>query len=763
MSFGSGFGWTPESDFVLAELPTPVRRKLDLSIFPRGVDNTHIDVVLDPLLCTAISELVVVALREQLKRRELSLEGAGLQSVEAFETLHTNITQNISRFKSKASPRSNSQLYQLVLLKQILSSADRELFAMREQLEATVNQDHTGITGGTTQAHDQLVFLGRNHKTLRYKIVRRILQIQRKVEHRGLRKIRKSMLGISWPAPEELLFNPLVQLGGLGCEMEFLKLYPFLLIDSQTFQETNNIICNMLADWLPAYTSTPPLNADSDLSSLSIRKDSGDLPGYAELERFMRESLATDEFKRDHLSWLDDPENFEMLLGGKGDDWPDVGPWHNKYWPTFQKNLLSKLENTFSKSGLMDKMLVSQAMEPLLSGSTDKLQPLVVYQYLVGMRNKKSLLNQLQKEEDAEQFLLKCEEIKKTIKQFPSIEKQRRLVSILGGYARFRRDLKCAWHAYRTMDKIRLLEDTEDLDLSRTNGLLHTFSANVEDAEDTENEVTATVIIKADLRGSTALTATMRDSDQNPAVYFSENLFKPINQILKDFGAIKVFIEGDAIIVALLQYEHPDPDDRVVARACGLAYRMLEVIKVKNRVNRKHKLPELELGVGIAYIDEAPTYLFDEKHKITISPAINRADRLSSCASELHSHKLGSGSHGWGVEVVKQVGCGDKNDDTVLRYNVNGIELDLPAYRKLITELSLKKIKSGSLSGGTPNRYFLGRFPDVSGKMSWVVVREGPVCLWDGNKLTYDPLLGQFFYEVISDARVVSKIRKKLA
>ena len=38
----------------------------------------------------------------------------------------------------------------------------------------------------------------------------------------------------------------------------------------------------------------------------------------------------------------------------------------------------------------------------------------------------------------------------------------------------------------------------------------------------------------------------------NPASYFSLNFYDPVNKLLAKYGARKVFVEGDAIIVALL-------------------------------------------------------------------------------------------------------------------------------------------------------------------------------------------------------------------
>jgi hypothetical protein len=83
-----------------------------------------------------------------------------------------------------------------------------------------------------------------------------------------------------------------------------------------------------------------------------------------------------------------------------------------------------------------------------------------------------------------------------------------------------------------------------------------------------------------------------------------------VNRLLPELGAEKVFVEGDAVILALYDYESEtgdgdsapsSPTGLPVARACGLARSILRVVAMQNVLNRRHGLPELELGLGIAY------------------------------------------------------------------------------------------------------------------------------------------------------------------
>ncbi len=79
------------------------------------------------------------------------------------------------------------------------------------------------------------------------------------------------------------------------------------------------------------------------------------------------------------------------------------------------------------------------------------------------------------------------------------------------------------------------------------------------------------MVIKADIRDSTFLTRSLLERGLNPASFFSLNFFEPVNKLLPKYGAEKVFIEGDAVILTLLENEGQRGFG--VARTCVLAAR----------------------------------------------------------------------------------------------------------------------------------------------------------------------------------------------
>jgi hypothetical protein len=200
-----------------------------------------------------------------------------------------------------------------------------------------------------------------------------------------------------------------------------------------------------------------------------------------------------------------------------------------------------------------------------------------------------------------------------------------------------------------------------------------------------------------------------------------------------------------------------------VANACGLARKILSVMEAQNSQNRTYDLPKLELGLGIAFCNDAPAYLYDEKRRIMISPAINQADRLSSCAAELRRDTSWQRSRRHRVEVMRLGQQSGAHDDKRLRFNVNGIELDPPAFNKLKSEMVLHKVRLHSRSGET-HYYHVGRFMDRMGTSHWLVVREAGMKVWQGGRLSQEIADDDaVFYEVITDADLVGRVKEKLS
>src|SRR6185503_12257745 len=195
-------------------------------------------------------------------------------------------------------------------------------------------------------------------------------------------------------------------------------------------------------------------------------------------------------------------------------------------------------------------------------------------------------------------------------------------------FVRFHRDLRRMGVVVAAMESVNVLANERFRELSAVNNTLYEFLLPQEQ-KPSEEKVIHHVVLKADIRESTTLTRTLFERGLNPASYFSLNFYEPVNKLLPKYDASKVFIEGDAIILAL--FEREGEPGLAVGRACVLAREILEVVRAYNEQSRKSGLPILELGIGISYQDAPPMYLMDGSSQIMISKALNESDRLSAC------------------------------------------------------------------------------------------------------------------------------------
>lgn len=746
------------------ELIVPKRKSLRLDTFPSGMDNARIDVCLEPSLVAAIRANVSASIGRHMRQLQMSVSSELLGEDEVaegqFHEVFKWLSMAVAQRARQSSRREVYQLFIFSVVKQIYLSVDQQLLEYRKGLDVDSAVGEIS-SSATVSRHEKLWRFSRHQAMLRYLVSHELIERLHSMELIR-RKQRKSVLALSWPVAEEMLFNPLLQLSDLSNETAFIENYPLQLIKPEMFGEFEQIVLDVLCRWLPD-CPIRRLSGDrtDDLNALQMRRDEGDFPAYAQVEAYLRAVMAQSEYQRVESSWLDDPGNLSWLMGGDGER-GRPGFWDKKHWRGFQDKLLQELEKAFHSNGMLETIFASAVVPDLYRSLGRKGALRLLYEYLLGGRSKKELMSILQQFKDIgnlELYVERMDAARKEIRQATAAQRRSWLIKVLEGYANLRRDLKLSWEMYRAMDSISLLERSSELGLSRANALLQEFSLHQDgDAP----EVLGHVILKADLRGSTALTTSMIREGLNPAAYFSQNLFDPINTLLQKYGAEKVFVEGDAVILMILDYSNPPSP--AVARACGLAYDIIDLIVRRNRESRHTHLPELELGVGISYVAEAPCYLFDAGRKITISPAINSADRLSSCKGR---DFVGFGEdRPWGVDVIEiwQSANGVSGQTQYCRYNVNGIELDSPAFQRLAEELVLKKVKASSYGEDTGDHYHVGRFPDLSGKTRWQLVRHSVVKYWDGEKLLNPSKKGSSsFYQLVTDPEILNRTRGKLS
>ena len=87
---------------------------------------------------------------------------------------------------------------------------------------------------------------------------------------------------------------------------------------------------------------------------------------------------------------------------------------------------------------------------------------------------------------------------------------------------------------------------------------------------------------------------------------------------------------------------------------------------------------------------------------------------------------------------------------------MNGILLANEGFAKLQSEISLRRLRV-RLKDGT-HTMFVGKFPDVAGKVRELVIREGTVLIWKNDAVLPTTSSGEVFYEVLPNSKIASQV-----
>jgi len=786
--------WTPQLTEFLAIMRTARPWSVEMSRYSRGADNKHIDVHLSPTFMTCVKNLVNGMIQKDLDIHYWGKanKAAFTEEIERFRVTYDNLMemsiQEHDLAPSVLEPIDWMRLAQLSVFKYLIQSVALELEELRHSLEKARAEEQK--SGKHLQYHQQLTILARESGSISYRVSKQIFTIVERLEGVRLRRLRKSLLGMSWPIPQESLFNVLLRLPNLLNEEMAVYHYPMLCLGSlgkQNRIKINACIIEVFKDYLPTWLSdnlkiknvTERITTDLDDAEDSgiplriiDRKDQGNLQGFLESEIVLNQLLTENEYKTPLYTWLDDPSNLLRLFGLSITQNPDKTPIVPeistedaiKRWRNFMRGIREELFKRLYDMNIVTEVVASYWTTRIYQTLPPNTSPRLIYEYLTGHQDRQKILRRFNAHQNPElaNIAKTLDSAVAEIRQMSRNEQRKYLGRVMIDFLTLRKDLKLAYKTFEAMDQISVLTNEKKLALSRANGLLHEFLLTQEQTGD--QRIRCHAVLKADLRGSTKVTTELRAKKLNPATHFSQNFFNPITASLEHFGANKVFVEGDAVILSILEKTGDSKSGRTVACACGLGAEILDIVARHNITNRRYGLPELELGIGITFVNEEPTYLYDGDRTIMISSAINLADRLSSCAKVLRNAPFTKTGRPFRVEVLvppegSDATAGAKTN--VLRYNVNGIEMDAMAFAKLKTEIALRPLYLKV--GGQIESLHVGQYPDRSDRRHLIVVRESPVHIWEWGEISTktDPE-NQIFYEVVVDEDLINKVRNKL-
>lgn len=733
---------------------------IDIGDLRRGVDNYHVDVRISPKFAADVRRVSTVLLQQAIAHNPQPIDN------NIFNPLRASyldvMTGLIHRVKTNLSVDS-VKLLEFALLKFILTTTQGLLDGTINELKESSSESQERSSANTLTTNQRLFWLQRQYDAILMNIDNQIFTQLERVETRQLGDVRLQYLPSQQHDPLDLRLNPMLFSSDPSANAFLIEQYRLWGGDSEDagFNALNADIEKILGEQFP---ELPIASLLSDTSGTPELYD--ELGGLFQTQKYMGMAIDSKTILNEEFSWLDSPENFSLLFdidkqtealqqlrkeSGFGTWWKARGDVNKR------KKILKSLNKVLDKRGVFALLIASKHVKrlwsPVLAEQTDGK---LLSQYLSGQIDLKKLQNRSQSNKpftDAQlkQFNASIAQIK--LEAGP--RKFESTLAILQDISLFRRHLKYYRLAHRAFNRLNILRKDEELKLSREAGTLYSLlTAN--EQQDDEDRIVHHTILKADVRGSTLVTEELQNKSLNPASYFSLRFFSPINKLLKQYGANKVFIEGDAVILSVLEYEKTPQQWFAVARACGLAKAMLNVIHTNNRQSEQMGLPKLELGIGLCFADTAPMYLYDEDKPIMISGAIGKADRLSSCTWKLR--KLIQGGI-FNVEVFAladgESGRGEKGQNTI-RYNVNGILLDNFGFEKLQQEIILKRVIVKL--NGNPVTLHVGKYPDLLGKNHDLVIREAQLGLWRNDAPVEGYTSDALFYEVVTNRKLISQV-----
>ncbi len=686
-----------------------------------GVDNLRHDVFLSPkftqLARVHIARLVAqhgavddlsfaepTPVAQPGARRPDRSKGRAAETADfkaALAELHTSALN-----RAKAEGRiAIDMLCRLAIVKFLRAETAAQFAVVLERLRALAKASEGARHGSDTreiELRERAAQFQMAKKTVLRRVGQELFALLRNLEKEELARLRRSLFGDTVESAYELFLNRLIFTED-GRD-DFLNAEHYLMLG----------------------------NFDRDPDRFTPLRDV-----IIEFLRAVGVEATADEFD----SLLNSPENAHQLLASAA------------LPPEFRDALSRAWVEALERAGVMAHIIAAYEAAPLLAEYSPPLNPQQLKNALIFRAERKRVAALLD-----EHTKLSSDNFEAAVRRTEhcrGAERARIAARFLGDFLRYHRDVRRLEAFNTVLEQVNLIAAERLRELSAINGTLYEFLL-AEEQKPADSKVVHHIILKADVRDSTRLIRSLYERSLNPASYFSLNFYEPINKLLPKYGAQKLFIEGDAIILAL--FERAGETGFGVGRACVLAKEIIEIVRGYNGQSHKSGLPALELGIGIAFQDTAPMYLMDGPTQIMISPALNESDRLSSCSKSARRFCAGVETlfNVFAFQTIDDADTAGQPDEFLIRYNIGGIVLNEPAFQKLQQEIVLtaRDVRLPTLWDEGAVRLYTGVVPVSAGIFHNVVVREARVPHIDAREFQLKTWTGRRYYEICTNPAV---------
>jgi hypothetical protein len=749
---------------ITAQLKAPTDISLDCSEVARGIDNYHVDVEISALFTLRIKETIDQNLKRLVSGK--ALISGNSEAMMEVRDVYTDLMK-VSMHRSKTDLTVGQIcVLQFAIVKFIIDEVRSALDLYSEQLEETLGQQQYAGSRSLLVTQEKVSWYRKHSSEFQYRLVRLYLRLLQREENNQLKLLREQIVG-QFPEAANILCSPMLFARSPRDQLLLLDYYAVWPGNGQEFDALNVALEAAFRKHLPDQEFESLKNEQKLSSAQSEVYD--ELGGLFAAQTLLGPSEDQKDQVHESFSWLDHPGNVRLLFDEKvherqqqdaKDELSFTANWGLKGDLKKLTKIVQELRKTLGDNKSLRLVLVSYALrEKLLQADLDLVALEDALLFVSGNDTRRVTEVVDPSQEGAHVLQAKLEECAEEFDRQFRESADDLFLRFLTDYSRYRLHLKYYRLAHRMFNRLTVITDPQKIQLAKAGGNLYRLltSEEVKDVSlDEAPEIIHHAILKADVRGSTTVTAELMKQGLNPASYFSLRFFNPINERLANYGAVKVFIEGDAVILGTYEYQDSPDEWFSVSRACGIAKEMLDIVASKNAHSRQTGLPLLEIGIGICFADDKPLFLFDENHPIMISSAIGDADRMSSCSWRLRK-SYDSGNFNVGVFQLADDDRqkGEKGQELV-RYNVNGIVLDDAAFEKLQKEVHFKRVKAKSGSG--EEIFYIGLYPDVQGKQRDLVVRQGKVGVLKDENVDASAETGLSYYEVLPNSKFASQI-----
>ncbi|HEY6466160.1 MAG TPA: hypothetical protein VIY69_09230 [Candidatus Acidoferrales bacterium] len=792
-----------------------------------GVDNIHYDVFLSPKFAELSKKYVRDLVRQTLNLQALlGMQSVGPETERerrrknqpgspehgAFRRMLTEVLQASQTHAKYKQSIDTDVLHRLALLKFFTQEISDQFSSVLVECKESI-RGRGELFEHSEQAHvlrSKIAEMRADRKRVFRQVGETLCRIWCEVEDGVLSKSRRALFGEDFYETYEILCNRFlfvengnddhlfleyyVMLGNFMNDPDRFEAFDALLLDfvaefvhdeadteelgkarktSERFMEQARLLKSEIArveeerhelsgrggdDGFPRLFKRKPAAPDAkgeleDLrrKSASLEANLEDLAPQIEAAR-QRVEFLSDEYRNRLGDYLNEPTNAQRIFGtGEGNG-------------SAQDQVLEEWVHRLEERDLLFHVLAGYELRKIASDYCPPVHLQQLKKALVSRDEMKRVEHVLEQFPARKISTKKLDEASRAMRRRSHEETLSTCLQFAEDLMRLRRGKRNYQQAAAWMERIQLVRSEHARELSRANKSLYEFLLP-DEGKPADDPIANHAVIKADVRGSTSMTKDLLSRGMNPASHFSMNLHEPVKRMLERYGAAKVFIEGDAIILAIYEHESTRATQRAVARACVLGREILAVTQAYNGRAKASGLPPLELGVGVAFQDSAPSLWTDGESNIMISKALNLSDRLSGCAKMAKRLFKDNAApfNVYQLQSLMEDAAVDEGEELLIRYNMNGIELNEEGFQKLSSEISLAPM-SGNFPlpwGKERVQLYFGEVP-LGESLEPIVIRKGFVRqLLPGGKIGAQG--SRPYFEVCTDAKLLDLARKKFA